>query len=229
MSEIQGTRLLRKLTDGALFGLSDETTWTVGTGSGWELYTNNSGIQFGVLRTYFDIAGWSREQLSAFIDGIGWQESDQFQLPGQATIGTSPVLQTWDLVTKAAIPNEALEDEHWLVPADGIMWSAPGMLRSHYNLEEVFAGRHRNFSPDNTVSYAMVKTAENIWGAGNATAGDKIYITRVVKLSGLQTYPGQVYVPPQNIIANAILVDEKDLVYMERLRRSYVLAESRNP
>ena len=36
-------------------------------------------------------------------------------------------------------------------------------------------------------------------------------------------------VPAQNIIVNAAVVDEKDLVYMERLRRSYVLGESRNP
>ena len=228
MSEIQGTKLLRKLTDGALFGLTDETTW-VAYGDGWEVYTNSSGKSFGVLRTYFDIAGWSSEQLSAFIDGIGWQESDSFAVPSQATIGPSPVLHTWDLVTKAAIPNEALEDEHWLIPADAIIWFAPGMSRSHYDLEEVFGGRHRNFTPDSTVSYAMVKTDENIWGAANATAGDKIYITRIVKLSGLQIYPGQVYIPPQNIIANAIVVDEKDLVYMERLRRSYVLGESRNP
>ena len=227
MSEITGTRLLRKLFDGALFGLSDATTWEV-NGSNWEIFTNDAGVSFGVNRGYFDIAGWSSEQLTAFISGAGWQESDSFQMP-QAAIGPSPVIQTWDIVSKAAIANESLEDEHWLIAADGVIWSAPGMLNSHYNLEEIFAGRQRNFAPDSTVAYATVKTAENIWGAGDATAGDKIYITRVVKLTGLQVYPGQVYVPPQAIIIPATLVDEKDLEYMERLRRSYVLAESRNP
>ncbi len=69
-----------------------------------------------------------------------------------------------------------------------------------------------------------------LWGAGDATAGDKIYITRVVRLSGLANYGLELLVsPPQDVITNAIVVEEKDLVYMERLRRSYVLGESRNP
>ena len=228
MSEITGTRLLRKLTDGGFFYMDGESDWAV-YGSNWEIYTNNSGIDFGICRGYFDIAGWSSEQLTAFISGAGWQESDSFHLP-HVTLGLNPTLQTWDIVSKAAIANESLEDEHWMVPADGVIWSAPGMLDSHYNLEEIFAGRQRNFALDSNMGYALRQSSMNIWGAGDATAGDKIYFTRIVKLTGLQIYPGgQAYIPPQAIIVPATLVDEKDLEYMERLRRSYVLAESRNP
>ena len=76
------------------------------------------------------------------------------------------------------------------------------------------------------------QTAQEIWGCGDATAGDKIYVTRIISPS-MAIDPGNtannLMVPAQNIIVNAAVVDEKDLVYMERLRRSYVLGESRNP
>ena len=48
-------------------------------------------------------------------------------------------------------------------------------------------------------------------------------------LTGLATYPMEaIIVPAQNVVVPATLVTEKELVYIERLRRSYVENESRN-
>lgn len=228
MSDIKGSRLLRKSFGSVMAGLTGEGWVLADNKSSWELYTNNAGATFAVVRGYFDLAGWSSEYLTAFISGAGWQESDNFYVPW-ATIGPAPVLKTWDIVSKSYINDESLEDAHWLDSGNMQCWSAPGMLDSNYSLEEIFAGRQRNFTPDNTTAYAMTQTMENLWGAGDATAGDKIYITRIVRLTGLQEVNGVVGIPDFNVIVPAVLADEKDLVYMERLRRSYVLAESRNP
>tara|TARA_Y100001963_G_C6775481_1_gene447118 strand:+ start:982 stop:1665 length:684 start_codon:yes stop_codon:yes gene_type:complete len=227
MSKITGSRLLRKSFEPAVAGLTGDG-WILSVPGQYELYTNNSGVVFAVVRGYFDIEGWSREDLTAFINGAAWQECDTFTIP-DSTIGTSPVLRTWDLVSKSFIANSCLEDTHWAIPADATGWSAPGMAGSNYNLEEIFAGRQRSITPDNTTGYSANQVAENLWGAGDATAGDKIYITRIVLLSGLQTLNGLITLPAFNVIVPATLAEEKDLVYMERLRRSYVLAESRQP
>lgn len=233
MSKIKGSRLLRKQVAGV--GIDYDAappyiSFTTTKQSGWEIYANDLNQSYAIWRGYFDIAGWSSEKLSAFIAGAGWQECDGWNLHDpQLEHSFAPEINTWDIITKAVIPNEALNSEHFVDGIGLFGWNGPGMILSNYNLEEVFAGRHRQFVPNTTLNNVLMQNDENIWGAGDATAGDKIYITRIVS-TGIAIKDGSLLlVPPQAIIVPATLADEKDLVYMERLRRSYVLAESRNP
>ena len=235
MSKITGARLLRKqIPFFSAFPLDGDVDWSIQyQGGGWEIVVNDIGLNYAVWRGYFDIAGWSSEQLTAFIEGAGWQESEEWFMGPSANF-IRPRIKTWDIVSKAKISDDAF-DAH----PDGAAattWLAPGFAGSNYNLEEIFGARYRHFDFSafdlgaGTIENGFGQTAMEIWGAGDATAGDKIHITRVVLLSGLATYGLELLVaPPQDVIVNAILADEKDLVYMERLRRSYVLGESRNP
>ena len=235
MSEITGTRLLRKQIPGIAIDNEAAPPYIGFTGpsaaAGWEIYANDLGSPFAIWRGYFDIAGWSREQLSAFVSGAGWQESDGWNLHDPNVAHSwAPEINTWDIISKAPIPNEALDAAHFVDGAGYFGWNGPGMSLSNYNLEEVFAARHRQFVPNTTLNNVLMQNDQNIWGAGDATAGDKIYITRIVSTGICLTTEGSLLiVPPQGIILPATVVDEKDLVYMERLRRSYVLGESRNP
>jgi hypothetical protein len=147
---------------------------------------------------------------------------------GPAANFDRPRIKTWDIISKAQIGDDAF-DKHG--PGSSLlMWFAPGMPGSNYNLEEIFAGRYRHFDFSTTISAGFNQTAESIWGAGDATAGDKIYITRIVQLTGLALAGLEnLVVPPQDVIVPAGITDEKDLIYLERLRRSYVEAESRTP
>ena len=231
-SEIQGAKLLRKQIPYCNVYPDDPenpNSFALGPqGGGWELYTNTPlGMTYAVWRGYYDIAGWNKEQLSAFIEGTGWQEANEWLVTMLSTaIGARHRIKTWDILSKAVIPNAALDTAD--TPSMGI-WLAPGFAGSNYNLEEIFGGRYRHFDFDPNIIGGFNQTAQEIWGAGDATAGDKIHITRIVKLDGIIEYNGLMVIPPQDVITNAIVVDEKDLVYMERLRRSYVLGESRNP
>ena len=229
MSEITGTRLLRKQIPYCwVYGVGEEPNqFEIGVqGGGWEIYTNELGRVYAIWRGYFDIAGWNSEQLTAFISGAGFQEANQWLGPDPVALGSIPRIKTWDIVSKAKIPNSALDTATALTSGE---WLAPGFAGSNYDLEEIFTGRYRHFDYSTTVTAGFNQTAMQIWGAGDATAGDKVYLTRVVDVSGVLVYPGFLIIPPQNVVMPATLVDEKDLVYMERLRRSYVLAESRNP
>jgi hypothetical protein len=225
---IKGSRVLRKLLPGVVVdagGAEPNIVYQVFTG-GWTVVTNDGGIQFAVLRDYFDIAGWNQEQLTAFITGVSYQEGSGWKLP-QATIGSYPTIETWDIISKSYLPNEILDSNHWIVPADGNGYNPPGMSLSNYNLEEIFDGRFRSMVNDSTTANELRQVNRTSWGTGDATAGDRVYITRIVRLSGTQASAGYIIIPPMAIVIPAVVVEEKDLVYMERLRRSYVLGESR--
>jgi len=231
MSDIKGNRLLRKQLPGTLLTFDEAPPYVEAqvAGAGWEIVFNGV-CNYAVWRGYFDISGWSKEKLSAFIGGAGWQETDSWSLHNPQTGGTyAPQVKTWDIVSKCYLPNSILDGDKFgdLTGISG--WNAPGMIKSDYNLEEILAGRFRQFVPNENLLNVLNQYSQELWGAGDATAGDKIYITRIVSSFIAMKDTSLLIVPPQSVILPATLVDEKDLAYMERLRRSYVLAESRSP
>lgn len=227
MSKIEGQRLLRKqIPFFAAFPLEGDIDWSIQyQGGGWEIVVNDIGINYAVWRGYFDIAGLNSEDLTTFVSGAGWQESDEWIMGPPASFDR-PRIKTWDIISKDSIDDGAL-NAHGPGSAAAI-WLAPGFAGSNYNLEEIFAGRYRHFDFSTTIAAGFNQAYEQIWGAGEATAGSRIHITRIVLLTGLATYPMEaIVVPPQGVIVPATLATEKDLVYIERLRRSYVDALSR--
>jgi len=221
--------LLRKqIPFAAAFPLAGDIDWSIQfQGGGWEIVVNDLGFNYLVWRGYYDIAGWSRDQLTAFVSGAGWQEADEWFM-GPPDKFSRARIKTWDIVSKAKIGDDAFDAHGPAVSSVIGFW--PGFAGSEYKLEEVFAGRYRHFDFSTTITAGFNQTHESIWGAGDATAGDKIHITRIVQLTGLALEGLEaLVVPPQAVIVPAATTLEKDLTYLERLRRSYVEAESRTP
>jgi len=233
--KLEGTRLLRKSIPGVEWEISTEEVWSTNTlQSGWNL-VNNGPNDFAVWRGYFDLSGIAIQDLSMMIAAPGWQESDEWYL--SLSPGERPLIKTWDLLTKDNIADSALNQNTWVNNSVPCGWSAPGMIDSQYNLEEIFAGRYRTFTqllqsqigPQPFVEpIALAESTQAMWGAGDATAANKIHITRIVLLTETQIFPGRLVVPPMSVILPIALIEERDLVYMERLRRSYVDATSRS-
>ncbi len=231
MSKITGNRLLRKLVPPLTAIMQSAETWVGGLqdqGSGWEIV--NPGVadmEYLVWRGYFDLAGLNKEDLTVFIQGTGFQQAESVFMAVPPT-GQG---KEWCILSKAYIPDSAFSAaNHQHVGPIPVAWDAPGMLGSDYNLEEVFTGRYREFSHDTNTPYSGLITHQSEWGAGDATAGDKLYITIALRGYGFtQATNGLILYPPTSVIVPASLAEEKDLQYIERLRRSYVLAESRNP
>jgi len=234
-TEVKGTRLMRKLIPGASWIVDGEGVFTNAAGTeGWNiLITPGSNNEFAVWRGYFDIAGLSKQSLSELVGSPGWQESDDWSLEGP---GTRPLIKTWDILSKASIPDSALEDRTWLNVSLPSGWNAPGMIRSNFNLEEIFAGRYRTFTQlqmQNSTGFldsiAVGQSCLTEWGAGDATAGDKIHITRIVSLTDTMLYAvGILTTPPMAVLVPIALLEEPELVHLERMRRSYVEQDSRS-
>jgi len=226
-SALEGQRLMRKqIPFFSAFPLENNIDWSIQyQGGSWERVVNDIGVNYAVWRGYFDIGGLNAEQLTTFVSGAGWQEAEEWIMGPPANFAR-PRIKTWDIISKDEIANSAL-DRHGPGTAAGC-WFAPGFAGSNYNLEEIFAGRYRHLDFSTTITAGFNQTYEQLWGAGDATAADRIYITRIVLLTGLATYPTEaIVVPPQDVIVPITIATEKDLVYIERLRRSYVESESR--
>jgi len=217
---VKGSRDLRKLIPRSRIDWNENPTLTTAE-NGWEiLYIPGTTTQFAVYRTYIDIVGWSKDDVTAFTQGAAFQECDAVVFsPG----GLQP-LKCWDMVTVNRIDDEAFTDDNKLL--NGTTWSAPGTSFSNYNLEEILAARWREFAASQDLATSKI-IGQGSWGSGDATAGDRIHITKAFYLGVAIPTAGRLIIPDGSVVVPTLLVKESDLVYMERLRRSYVLAENR--
>lgn len=195
---------------------SEETDeWgIVGQSSGWEIINNGTTNALLVWRGYFDLSGYVREDLTAFYMGGDFQESNIYQVANIAA--PNGAVHNWDMYTK-----QLVDDEDWIFISSGNFFVPPGFRESLRTPDEVLYGRQRELAPDNQVFSNLVIKNQNMWGTGTATAGDRIHITRVYKIGGNFGNGGVLFVPSTICVASVVVDKEKDLVHMERLRRSY--------
>jgi hypothetical protein len=69
----------------------------------------------------------------------------------------------------------------------------------------------------------MQLLANNQWGQGEATAGTRIYLTRLVDCSNSLKTAGTLQVPASCYQLIGVPMQEPDLTYIMRLRRDYEL------
>ena len=216
---VKGQRDLRKLIPRSVVTFDADPSNTIAT-NGWEIL-GDATHQFAIYRTYVDIVGWSKDDITAFTQGAAFQEAAS--LVCAPALATLP-LKCWDMVTVNRIDDDAFTNANTI--SQGVTWSPPGTSNSNYNLEEILAGRWREYMTDTTILTSRL-IGQGTWGAGDATAGDRIHITKAFYLGSSMVTGGKLIIPDGAVVIPTLLVKEPDLVYMERLRRSYVLAENR--
>jgi len=100
----------------------------------------------------------------------------------------------------------------------------PGFLNNTVDLMEVIYGERMEYGSNLQIPGSFVQISGETFGSGNPTAMDKLHWTRLVVFdSPTELDVGVLFAT--NLIVQALTVEEKDLVWMERLRRSYVLQD----
>ena len=89
---------------------------------------------------------------------------------------------------------------------------------------EVIYGERMIYAENATVLGTFVQIGGETFGSGNPTAMDKLHWTRHILVPGAGE-GAKLQIFPTNLIVQAMTLEEKDLVWMERLRRSYVLQD----
>jgi len=193
----------------SVFASPSEWTSTTAT-DGWEGLSVQMGaatVWGAAFRTYIDLAGWSIQELTTFVQGIDIQKSQQpINIAGQ-----TPICWELDFITTRRLTTQELS----------VIFSQPGYLPSTLNLMELIYGEKRDYATNATVGGTYITTGNETSGSGNPTAMDKLHWTRLYVFPSPTSDTVDIY--PTNLVVQALTVDEKDLVWMERLRRSYVV------
>jgi len=166
------------------------------------------------FRTYIDLAGWSRQELTTFTQAIDIQKGliplRTPAAPGAPQIG----IYEFDLITTRRLTDLEL----------GNLAALPGFLPSTVDLMELIYGERMIYAENANTGGTFVQIGGEAFGSGNPTAMDKLHWTRLVYLHS-SSATDEVFIYPTNLVVQAITMEEKDLVWIERLRRSYVLQD----
>ena len=187
------------------------TTASAGAGTvtnQWQLVLLDSNVAMIAYRTYIDLAGWSAQELTTFTQGVDIQK---MQIPLKAPSPGSQSCWEFDFISSRAITNNELQN----------YGNLPGFAGSTCSLQQIIYGERMMYGENATIPGNYVQISGDTFGSGNATAMDKLHWTRLLIFSA-PADGVQIVVWPTNLVVQAMTVEEKDLVWTERLRRSYV-------
>jgi len=208
--EPKAHQLYKQLGLGAL----TVTTASAGTGTitgQWEIVQIDNDTASIANRTYIDLSGWSVQDLTTFTQGIDIQK---MQIPLKQPGPGSTQLWEFDFITSRRITDAELIN----------LANLPGFASSTMDLMEVIYGERMFYAENTAIPGTYVQISGETFGSGNPTATDKLHWTRLI-VTGSPADGDQLGIFPTNLIVQAMTVEEKDLVWMERLRRSYVLQD----
>lgn len=226
MKDVTPRVLMKQLGLGQVgFDMTDSSPAIDGivvSGQGWEnIPQDNLALATLVLanRTYIDLEGYSQEELTTFVQGVDFQH---FRDPLQGGAAVSALVQRFHFLTTRRITDGELAEFTSAV--------APGYLASTLDLMEMIYGEHRTYAVNTTIPGSFVTTDTDTLGSGNPTAGARLHWTQVYVINpvGENNDPGTFIMYPVNLVAQAVTGKEKDLVYIERLRRAYTQDAGRN-
>jgi hypothetical protein len=173
-------------------------------------------VNYLVYRTYIDISGWSREELTTFIQGVDVQKS----ITPRGATSTMPYLLEYDMLSTRKLQNNEMINF-----GDGPPGFMPTIQDDAVDLMELIYGESQEYAFNNTVAGTYITTARDTWGSGNPTAMNRLHWTRLVIITSVPDVGDSLLLGPTNLVVQAVTAKEKDLVWMERLRRSYVIQD----
>jgi len=184
---------------------------TITATHGWETIVQGIGTGAVVHRSYIDLQGYTMEDLTFFTQGVDVQK---MRTPLASPSLAFPLIWEYDILSTRAINL----DEMAFFP------TVPGFLPGPSKLDQqmIVYGQSRTYAENAQIPGTYVTTDTATFGSGNPIATSKLHWTRLVVFStgGL---PARLGLYPANLVIQGTTAREKDLVWIERLRRSHVL------
>jgi len=205
-------RILRKLLPGIIGRVQDDTPEIL-RGSGWDFTLTDDG-SYAVFyqQSYFDLSGYTKEQETTFPAAVVFQEI------GSHFLQSGTLIFSVDYVTKKKI---RVSD---LTPVTFGGSEFVGSPDSRFSLEEVFYANLKTWRDSADIAGSSVNTESTSWGIADATAAEKLYITRAFYLiMGQAPLIIQYTAPPCGVVVPVMVAAEPDLEYIMRLKRSHEL------
>jgi hypothetical protein len=197
---------------------SDYSTGAWNNLNGWQVL-NVAETRFA-HETVIDLSGYAKDSLTFFPEAIGLQDPGFYTYnPGAGS--TYNGMQVLDIVTSVPMDLDVVANAQ----GNG---RGPGMLGSLYEFETILFGMFRFFTANTNIPYADYQQLERSqrFDSGEPNASDKLYCYRIVSLlaDGPPEPTSRFAVPAARQLIGGTMDEESELVYMQRLKRSYELA-----
>jgi hypothetical protein len=170
--------------------------------------------------TVIDLSGYAKEKLTFFPNAVGLQDPGIYAFKA-GELSTYSGLMMLDMVT--SVPIDPVTVAH----DASTMNALPGFLRTDADFQTILFGNFRWFTGNTNITYPNFQSLERSqrFDSGQPTAADKLYSYRIAIMFTLDLdVDSRIEIPAcRHIIAGA-MGEEPDLVYMQRLKRSYELA-----
>jgi len=184
---------------------------TVSATNGWETIVQGIATGAAVLRTYIDLQGYTMDDLTFFTQGVDIQK---MRTPRSDVPLAFPQIWEYDILSTRALNL----DEMAFFP------TVPGFLPGPSTLDQqmIVYGQSRTYAENAQIPGSYITTDTATFGSGNPIATSKLHWTRLIvfRTGGI---PTSLELYPANLVIQGITAKEKDLVWIERLRRSHVL------
>ena len=219
--DMEARQLIKQIPGVAVANVNySAQTSDISTGEGWEVLGTGTA-QVWVWRGFIDLAGYTMDDLTFFSQAVDIQNS--------LLSGGSPGFILCD--DRTLITTRALRDAEIAANWSGFASNQNGFLniteQECIDLQEVIYGEWRQFIPYSATNGSFRQLAGDTFGLGNPTASDRIHITRIFSWQSAGDDDNFILYP-QNIVIGGVTAHEKDLVYIERLRRAYTQDAGRN-
>jgi len=170
--------------------------------------------------TYFDLSGYKLDDLTAIPIAAMLQDPGLY-----ACTDTKVPLQVLDILSQERlVAADVFAD---VVTNNNV----PGMMTTSNNFEQITFGNYRLFmaqlsftNPSGLATIAYLPADSMQFGSGDAVTVEKLWCYRFVIANGATAASSStIRIPASRFILNVNVVDEDEMVYLMRLKRSYEL------
>jgi len=187
---------------------------------GWSAGAPAVGLPNALMyESYIDMGGLTLDDLTFVPQGIELQDPGRYIMEGFDT-GDVEVL---DIISQERLTLPEID-------ANLTLGNVPGMMESTEDFRQIIFGQYRGMLLANTsANVQLLSTVDGgLFGSGEATAAAKLWCYRVIRVNGSPATPKPpgivLNAPASRFIVVGTTVEEKELPYMMRLKRSFELA-----
>jgi hypothetical protein len=183
---------------------------------GW----TNAGLPNALIyETYFDMSGLTLDDLTFVPQGSELQDPGRYIYDIPA-IDTYPVVdvEVLDIISQERL---TLAD----IDANLTLGNAPGMMETTEDFTQLIMGNYRVMIVSNTTANVelLLPVDGGLFSSAEATAAARLWCYRVVRINGVKGTGDLLKIPASRFILVGTTIEEKELPYMMRLKRSYEL------
>jgi len=173
-----------------------------------------------IYETYIDMGGLTLDDLTFVPQGSELQDPGRYIYDVGGAGYPIVDVEVLDIISQERL---SLAD----IDANLTLGNAPSMMETTEDYSQIIMGQYRAMVVPNTsglgVSLLIPQTGST-FGSGEATAASRLWVYRVIRINGTKA-PGHILkVPASRFVMVGTTVEEQELPYMMRLKRSFELA-----